>query len=197
MLTRAVSSWVTVVACLLAVALLVAAPRASHAQIISPDLGVSLGARKNTALTVSVLSGGVQSIASITDGAINAFSSPVRVQTTWSVNPGLTGSVQLVAYFTDPTSALAAGPSARIASSRVQGRMATGLPAAFTAFTGVGIGGVGTAGASLRLFSVNITGPNRNATRTDDLDLRLDLTGQPPLSVGTYTGMIYLRAVTM
>ena len=183
--------------CLAVVASLMGAPRASSAQIISPNIGVTLGASKNTALTIVVLSGAVQSIASINDGSINSFSSPVRVQTSWDLNPGQTASVELVAFFTDPNGALVAGPGARIASSRIEGRMATGLPTAFTAFTGLGIGGIGTPGASLRLFSTNISGINKTATRTDDLDLRLNLTGQPTLPVGTYTGTLYLRAVTM
>lgn len=178
-------------------AMLVATPRAGAAQVISPNIAVTLGARKNTVLSVSVLSGGVQSITTLVDGTVNAFPSPVRLQTTWDLNPGQTGSVELVAFFTDPSGALVAGPGARIASSRVEGRVATGLPVSFAPFAGGAIGGIGTAGATLRLFSVRITGINQEATRTDELNLRLNLTGQPNLPIGTYTGTLYIRAVTL
>lgn len=174
------------------------APRATRAQtVISPTITVSLGATKNSRLSLTLLSGGVQSIGSITDGGPTAFPLPVQLQTTWSLNPGLTGSVNLVAYVLDPSAALAASPTARIPSSQLQGRMTTGLPTAFTSFTGAPVGGVGTAGGTLRLFQENVTGSNRNRTRTDALDLRIDRTGQPILPAGTYTGTIYIRAVTL
>jgi hypothetical protein len=55
---------------------------------------------------------------------------------------------------------------------------------------------VGSAGGSLQLFSVNISGANKNSGRTDNLDLRLDLVGFPALAAGAYTGVLNLRAVT-
>jgi hypothetical protein len=58
------------------------------------------------------------------------------------------------------------------------------------------IGGVGSAGGSLGLFSVSISGANKNASRTDNLDLRLDLVGFPTLPAGAYTGVLNIRAVT-
>jgi hypothetical protein len=74
--------------------------------------------------------------------------------------------------------------------------MLTGIPVAFTAITQNGIGGVGTAGGSLRLFAVNIGGGNKNSSRTDNLDLRLNLVGFPTLPAGAYVGVLNLRAVT-
>jgi hypothetical protein len=88
------------------------------------------------------------------------------------------------------------GGGTQIPSSRLQGRMTTGIPAAFTAFTQNGLGGVGSAGGSLRLFSLNINNGNRRSNRTDNLDLRLDLVGFPPLPAGTYTGVLNIRLVT-
>jgi hypothetical protein len=46
------------------------------------------------------------------------------------------------------------------------------------------------------LFSVNISGPNKTASRTDNLDLQLDLVGFPTLPPGTYTGTLNIRAIT-
>jgi hypothetical protein len=48
----------------------------------------------------------------------------------------------------------------------------------------------------LRLFGVNIAGANKNASRTDNLDLQLNLVGFPTLRAGSYTGVLNLRAVT-
>ncbi len=197
LLGRAGSSWWGRLL-LASTVLIAAAPRATQAQVVvSSQMAVVLGATKSSNLSVTVLSGGVQTIGAIVDGTTNAFPSPVRLQTSWTLNPGQTGSVELVAFFTDPTGALVAGPGARIASSLMQGRMLTGLPTTFSAFTGNPIGGVGTAGASLRLFSETVTGTNKDKIRTDDLDLRIDLTGQPNLPTGTYTGTLYIRAVTL
>jgi hypothetical protein len=156
---------------------------------------ISLAATAAGTLDVTVTSGAVQSMAGITDNAVNAFPSPVVIQTSWNVQPGVTNTVTLVAYFSTPAQALVGG-AVQIPSSRVEGRLSTGIPVAFTALTQNGIGGVGTAGGSLNLFSVNINGGNKNATRTDNLDLRLNLVGFPGLAAGSYTGVLNLRAVT-
>jgi len=156
---------------------------------------ISLAAAAPSTLTVIVQSGAVQIIPGVTDNAVNNFPSPVVIRTDWNVNAGQTNTVNLVAYFAVPAQAMIGGATL-IPSSRIQGRMATGLPVAFTAFTQNGIGGVGTAGGSLRLFSVTIGGGNKNSFRTDNLDLRLDLVGFPTLPAGAYTGVLNIRAVT-
>jgi hypothetical protein len=117
------------------------------------------------------------------------------ISTGWNVNPGQTNTVNLVAYFSIPAQAMTGG-AVQIPSSRIQGRMTTGLPVAFTPITQNAIGGVGTAGGSLALFSVAIGGANKNASRTDNLDLRLNLVGFPTLPAGTYAGVLNIRAVT-
>jgi hypothetical protein len=156
---------------------------------------ISLAATAPGALTVTVTSGAAQIIAGVTDNALNNFPSPVVIQTAWNVNPGQTNTVNLVAYFTLPAQAMVGGAT-QIPSSRILGRMLTGTPVTFTAITQNGIGGVGTAGGSLRLFGVNIGGGNKNASRTDNLDLQLNLVGFPTLGAGAYTGVLNLRAVT-
>jgi hypothetical protein len=156
---------------------------------------ISLTATAPADLSVAVTSGAVQSIAGIADNAVNNFTAPVVIQTTWSVHPGQTNTVNLVAYFSVPAQALVGG-STQIPSSRVLGRMTTGLPVTFTALTQNGVGGIGSAGGSLRLFSVNISGSNKSASRTDNLELQLDLTGLLPLPAGVYAGVLNLRAVT-
>ena len=161
----------------------------------SPARIIALAATKTSQLSVIVGSGAVQTIASLTDNAVNSFSAPVVITTSWDVNPGQTNTVNLMAYFTAPAQALV-GPSTQIPSSRVLGQMTTGLPVAFTAITQNAVGGVGTAGGSLRLFAQNITGANKKANRTDNLNLQINLTGFPTLAPGFYSGTLNLKAVT-
>lgn len=156
---------------------------------------ISLAATSPSALSVTVTSGASQTIAAVTDNATNSFPSPVVIQTAWDVNPGQTNTMNLVAYFTIPAQAMVGG-TAQIPSSRILGRMVTGAPTTFTAMSQNGVGGVGTAGGSLLLFSQVITGANKNATRTDNLDLQLNLVGFPTLPPGSYTGVLNLRLVT-
>ena len=155
---------------------------------------ISLAAAAAASLTVLVTSGAVQTIPAVVDNAVNTFPSPVVIQTAWNLNPGQTNTVDLMAYFSIPAQALVGGT--QIPSSRVEGRMATGIPTTFTAISQNAIGGVGTAGGSLHLFAVNIGGGNKNASRTDNLDLRLNLVGFPTLPAGSYVGVLNLRAVT-
>lgn len=156
---------------------------------------ISLAAAAASALTVTVTSGAAQTIAGVADNAVTNFPSPVVIRTAWNVNPGQTNTVNLVAYFSLPAQAMVGGTT-QIPSSRVLGRMTTGLPTTFTAITQNGIGGVGPAGGSLHLFAVTIGGANKNANRTDNLDLQLDLVGFPPLAAGVYSGVLNIRAVT-
>jgi hypothetical protein len=156
---------------------------------------ISLAAVSPSALSVTVTSGGAQTIAAVTDNAVNNFPTPIVIQTAWDVNPGQTNTVKLMAYFVLPAQALI-GPTTQIPSSRILARMTTGIPNTFTAITQNGIGGVGSAGGSLQLFSVNIGGGNKKSSRTDNLDLQLNLVGFPSLPAGAYAGVLNLRAVT-
>ena len=167
----------------------------AQAGTVSAAQVIALAATKTSQLSVTVTSGAVQSIPSLTDNAVNNFPTPVVITTGWDVNPGQTNTVNLMAYFTTPAQALSGG-STQIPSSRVLGRVTTGLPVAFTATTQNAVAGVGTAGGSLRLFSQNITGANKKANRTDNLNLQINLVGFPTLAPGTYSGTLNLRAVT-
>ena len=176
---------------------LVTAKASAQAGLTSTPATVSLSAVKSPSLTVTVNTGGTQTIAAITDNATNDFPSSVNITTAWDVNPSA-ASVTLVGYFTTPTAALTNG-TFNIPSSSVKGKVTTvgapGAPAAFTAFTNNAVGVVGVAGGSLTLFTETITGANKSSNRTIDLALQLDLTGQST-TPGTYTGTLNLRAVT-
>ena len=177
-----------------AAVLAAAAPLQGQVGAVGPARVIALAAIKPGTLTVGVLSGMVQNMANVQDNALNTWPTPVVIQTQWNVNPGQTNTVELMAYFTLPSQAMVGGTT-QIPSSRLQGRMATGLPVAFTPFTQNAVGGIGTGGGSLRLFTQIITGINKNSSRTDNLDLQLDLTGTA-LAPGTYSGTLNIRAVT-
>jgi hypothetical protein len=172
---------------------LAATSAAAQAGLTSNTATVTINATKVATLTVTVNSGGTQTMASLNDNAVNSFASPVNITTAWDVNPSA-ASVSLVAYFATPAQALANGTD-YIASSLVKGRVTTGVPTTYTAFTGNAVGAVGSAGGSLTLFSQSITGANKKANRSDNLDLQIDLTGVNA-TAGTYTGTLNLRAVT-
>jgi hypothetical protein len=165
--------------------------RLSNAQVIS------LAAAKTGRLSVAVTSGATQTLPSFLDNAANTFPSPVVIQTQWDLNPGQTGSVRVIAWFATPAQALYNSASATaIPSSRMRGRVATGVPTTFTPFTQNPVGGIGAAGGSLQLLNVNVTGVNKTTTRSDNLQLQLDLTGAPVVPPGTYAGTLNIQAVT-
>ncbi|MBL8958796.1 MAG: hypothetical protein JNJ98_03005 [Gemmatimonadetes bacterium] len=157
---------------------------------VRADSGVSAQANS---ITLLVTSGATQSIGGLVDGAINAFPSPVRLSTQWSVTSLIT-TVDLIGYFAAPASALTNG-STNLGSSLLEGRMTTGRVPTFTPFTQGPVGGQGVAGGTLHLFRQLIISPfNGVGQRTDQLDLQLNLQGQPVLPPGTYQGTLTLRA---
>ena len=183
----------------LSVALSVIGTAQAAAQVgsVSNAQVISLAAAKNSRLSIAVTSGAAQSLPTFTDNTTNNFPSPVVIQTQWDLNPGQTGSVRVIGWFATPAQALFnSGSGTAIASSRMRGRVATGVPVTFTAFTQNPVGGVGTAGGSLQLLNVNITGANKTTTRSDNLQLQLDLTGAGVLPPGTYSGTLNIQAVT-
>lgn len=163
--------------------------------LLSTNQTVAINASKAASLTVTINSGATQTLAALTDNAVNNFATPVNITTAWDINPSAS-AVVLVGYFSTPSQALANGTN-YITSSLMRGRV--GVVGPFNPFTGgVVTGGsstVGVAGGTLQLFSQAITGVNRNSNRTDDLYLQIDLTGQSAVP-GTYTGTLNLRAIT-
>lgn len=167
----------------------------AQAGLLSSVQTVTINATKNSSLTVAINSGGTQTLASISDNAVNNFTTPVNITTSWDINPSAS-AVVLVGYFATPAQALASGTN-YITSSLMKGRL--GTSGAFNPFTGGVVSGggqnAGVAGGTLQLFSQAITGANRNSNRTDDLYLQIDLTGQTAIP-GSYSGTLNLRAIT-
>ena len=91
------------------------------------------------------------------------------IETSWDLDPSRASAVSLVAFVQSPGAALVAGGGA--------------IPA-------------GVAGATLVLFSQPISVASAAGRRTDQLQMRIDLTGRPDLPAGRYQGTLNLLAVT-
>lgn len=156
--------------------------------------GAAAAASANS-LSILINSGSVQTLSTIVDNRINTFPTPVSITTQWQLSSIVT-LVDLIGYFSVPTMALSTGVS-HIPSSRMEGRVTTGRVQNFTPFTGQPISGTGTPGGTLHLFRQLIIGPlNGTDTRTDNLELQLNLRGIPRLEPGVYRGTLTLRAIS-
>ncbi len=172
-----------------ATALLLVSTKNARAQVgtTSNVATVALNATKAATLSVSPAAS-VATLASITDGSNANVFTPVSITTAWNLTGG--SSVRLVGWFGTPAQALANG-SDFIPSSRVEGRVGA---TAYAPFTGAAVGGVGVGGGSLQLFSQAVAAGTFFGSRTDQLDLRLDLTGVTTMA-GDYTGTLNLQAI--
>jgi hypothetical protein len=164
-----------------------ASPLLAQAGLTSNVATVSLTATKNATLSVSP-SASAATLASITDGSNANVFSPVSLTTAWNLTGG--ASIRLVGWFATPAQALANGTDF-IPSSKVEGRVGA---AAYAPFTSGPVGAVGVAGGSLQLFNESVGAGSYFGSRTDQLDLRLDLTGTTTLA-GDYTGTLNLQAI--
>jgi hypothetical protein len=156
------------------------------------------GASPQTAvgsLTVSAAPASVQF--NLVEKGIASGSSAVAITTSWGGSfCVLTCTVNLYAYFASAGAALSGGsPAVNIPTSEVLGQVPTGTPTTFTAFTQTSP--VGGAGASLELFSQSFYIYTGSSQRTDDLNLEIDLSSQPQLPAGTYTGTLYIQAQSL
>jgi hypothetical protein len=176
--------------------------RAAMAQTgtLGAPVPITLAATAADKLVVVVLSGSVQTIASLTPNAINQFPTPVQIYTEWNLPYFFGGTLSLVAYFTNPGQALTTG-TANIPSSRVEGLTSGSDPSlltTWTPFNGNAVGGVGSAGGTQALWRwpgyCGLLIFCRQGDRTDQLDLRLNLVGYPT-AAGTYAGVLNIRAV--
>jgi hypothetical protein len=148
---------------------------------------VALTATKAATLTVSP-NASTATLASITDNSNANNFTAVSLTTDWNLTAG--SSVRLIGWFATPAQALANGTSF-IPSSKVEGRVGA---AAYAPFTAAAVGGVGVAGGSLQLFNQAVAAGTYFGTRTDQLDLRLNLIGTTTIA-GDYTGTLNLQAI--
>jgi hypothetical protein len=172
-----------------ATALLLVSAGSAQAQVglASNAATVALTATKNATLTVTP-NASTATLASITDNSNANNFTPVSLTTSWNLTAG--SSVRLIGWFATPAQALVNGTSF-IPSSKVEGRVGA---SAYAPFTGAALGGVGVAGGSLQLFSQAVAAGSFLSSRTDQLDLRLDLTGTTTVA-GDYLGTLNLQAI--
>lgn len=120
---------------------------------------------------------------------VTESSSGVEVTTTWSGLRRLC-KLNLYSYFSTAGAALSGGsPPVSIPTSAVLGQVPTGFPSEYTPFTQ----STPIAGASLLLYC-ELFMLGGNGTRTDTLNMEINLEGLPQLPAGTYTGILYLQA---
>ena len=175
-----------------------AAPRGAQVGLASAPTAVALSATKAASVSVSLPGGSSATLPGALVTGPNDFT-PIPVSTSWEVDPQRTAAVALVAYFGQPARALA-GAAAAIPSTAVLGRVPTGGPKSFTPFTGspvaAGSALAGATGGTLVLFTQAISDANAVGGRSDNLQVRIDLTGAPELPAGSYTGTLNLLVIT-
>lgn len=175
-----------------------AAPVEAQVGLASSARNVVLTATKLGSVRVTLPAGGSATLPGSLGAGPNDFA-PVPIETVWDLDPSQTSAVSVVAFFQAPGAALSSGSSV-IPSSAVWGRVPTGSPTSFAPFTGgtvsAGPAAVGVAGATLVLFSQPVTLAAAAGSRTDQLEVRIDLAGGPELPAGHYQGTLNLLAVT-
>jgi hypothetical protein len=171
--------------------LLILGTSAALCQLNSNTASVALRATLGESLTVAATPSAVA--IPLVAGGTATGTSPVAITTTWVLSASRT-AVTLVGYFASATVALTDGATTpdNIPASEVLGQVTTGTPTSFTAFTQTAH--VGTAGAGLTLFTQALSGASRTANRTDNLNLEINLAGQPQLPAGSYTGTLNIQA---
>jgi len=171
-----------------------ATPAAFCQSLNSNTATVALTATLSESLTVSATPNAVTF--ALVSGGTATGSAPVAMTTSW-IMKGSRSTVTLTGYFSSATSALTGTGSspASIPTSEVLGQVTTGAPTTMTAFTqSPSGGGVGVSGASLVLLTQAISATNRASSRTDNLNLEINLTNQAQLPADTYTGTLNLQA---
>jgi hypothetical protein len=125
-------------------------------------------------------------------------SAPVAITTSWQGSLCLFAcTISLYGYFNNANAALSGGgtPIVNIPSSAVLGQVTTGSPTTYTPFNQTDP--LGGAGAGLTLFQQNFILLNFSGGRTDSLNLEIDLTTQPQVTAGSYSGTLYIQAQSL
>lgn len=165
--------------------------QALHAQVNSNSSSVVMNATLVESLTIAATPANVNF--TLVQGGTSTASAPVQIVSNWLVSP-LHSTVKLYAWFATPTAALtdAAPTPNNIPSSSVMGQLATGAPTSYTAFTQSNT--LGVANGGLLLYSQTLSLSNRASTRTDNLNLQINLASQGQLPAGSYTGTLNIQA---
>jgi hypothetical protein len=176
-----------------AVLLAILAPPAcaQAVRIAAPDLSPRA---QGQSLTVSATPSLVNF--NLVPGGVASGSNAIEVTTSWDKNSCSSGcTITLYAYFMSSGAALSGGsPAVNIPCSELLGQVPTGTPTSYTPFTQSSpLGG----GGSLQLFQQSYIKHEAPTSRTDELNLEIDLSGQPQMPAGTYTGTLYIEAESL
>jgi hypothetical protein len=164
-----------------------------EAQVSSSLQSISLSAVKGESVTLGSPSPGTQSL-QIVDGAMNPYAAPFSINLSWDVKNSTSTVVTLVGYFSTPLSALTNGVDP-LGASVVE--ISTDGGSTWKPVTGTAVNGVGAVGGSLVLFASPVTqGDNKKGSRAVVFSVRLNLTGVPSTSAGTYSGTLNLMAIS-
>lgn len=188
MTTKQMSRWLASGAAAAVLALTGARDAAAQAGTLSGVSTVALNAVRASTITITPAAGSLN-LASITDNSVANQFPDLGVTTAWTLTGG--ANISLVGYFSTPAQALANGTNF-IPSSRVEGKLAPG--ATWGAFTANAVGAAGAAGGTLTLWQQALTAATNTSTRTDVVQVRLNLLGATTVA-GTYAGTLNLRAV--
>ena len=165
------------------------APQPGESQLNSNVASVVLTATLLESLTVSAIPSSVTF--DLAPAGEAPGSSPVTITTTWILG-ATRATVNVHASFSSSTVALTDGLGHNIPSADVFGQVTTGQPTVFTAFSQTGP--FGAAGADLKLFSQGVGVVNLTDFRTDNLNLKIDLTNAPTIPAGVYAGTLNIQA---
>ncbi len=168
---------------------LVLAPQSGWSQLNSNPASVVLTATLLESLTVVAVPAAVDF--NLAPGGEAVGATPVTITTTWILGATRT-IVNLHGSFSSSTVALTDGSTHNIPSANVFGQVTTGTAPSFTAFTQTAP--FGAAGAGLKLVTQAVNVINLTSSRTDTLNLKIDLTNGPSLPAGVYVGTLNIQA---
>lgn len=177
---------------------LLAAPLDAQVGLASSARTVVLSATKHGSVSVALPGGSSATLSGSLRAGSNDFA-PLPIETAWDLDASSSSAVSLVGFFQAPEAALT-GPGATIPSSAVWGRVPTGSPTAFAPFSGgavrAGAAAAGVTGATLVLFTQPVSVAAASGKRTDQLQVRIDLSDRSELPPGAYQGTLNLLAIT-
>lgn len=162
--------------------ILTALPGSSQAQVNSNSASVTLNATVADYIAINASPANVAF--NLVPGTGPTAGAPsLNLNCIWSLSGGPTMSIW--AFFSNAASALTDGSGNDIPSANVFADLNGSGPQAFTA-----TGPFGGAGAGLRLMQLPAAA---SGNQNDTLDLSIDLTTQPTLPAGTYTGILNIQ----
>ena len=122
-------------------------------------------------------------------GTLASNHTVVPLEFNWNLNPREVQGFEVIGYFADPNVALTGHSThAVVPSAHVLGRWESGTPRSFGETHDVG-----TAGASLSLFSEPVLHGHSRGTRNGVLELTIDPQLASTLSSDDYRGVLYIE----